>query len=122
MTGYSASNSVSAVSDIGDAPALIDAATEAGANKVSGPGLSSSERGSALPAGACEGSRRGSRRAEVLAKAAGRSLGEISTIVEGGAGAPSRIRGGAAADAASTPIVPGTQETTATIAVTFSLR
>ena len=42
VTGYSASNSVSAVSDVGDAPALIDAAAEAGANQINGPGLSSS--------------------------------------------------------------------------------
>ena len=42
VNGYSASNSVSAVSDVADAPALIDAAAEAGANQISGPGLSSS--------------------------------------------------------------------------------
>ena len=42
VNGYVASNSVSAVSDVGDAPALIDAATEAGANQINGPGLSSS--------------------------------------------------------------------------------
>ena len=42
VNGYVASNSVSAVSDVGDAPALIDAATGAGANQITGPGLSSS--------------------------------------------------------------------------------
>ena len=36
VDGYSASNSVSAVSDVADAPALIDAAAEAGANQISG--------------------------------------------------------------------------------------
>src|SRR4026207_2338389 len=42
VSGYVASNSVSAVSDVGDAPAPIDAGTEAGANQINGPGLSSS--------------------------------------------------------------------------------
>ena len=59
VTGYSASNSVSAVSDVGDAPALIDAAAEAGANQINGPGLSSSNAEAALPTGAREGGRRG---------------------------------------------------------------
>jgi len=42
IDGYTASNSVSAVSDVGEAGSLIDAAVEAGANSISGPGLSSS--------------------------------------------------------------------------------
>ena len=104
VTGYSASNSVSAVSDVGDAPALIDAAAEAGANQINGPGLSSSN-------------------AEALAKAAGRSLGSITAIVEGGAVQPGPLyREAAAAADSATPIVPGQQETSATVSVTFSLR
>src|SRR3972149_9216408 len=46
VDGYSASNSVSAVSDVDDAPGLIDAAAGAGASPVSGPG-----RGAGNPAG-----------------------------------------------------------------------
>ena len=62
--------------------------------------------------------------AEALAKAAGRSLGAITTIVEGGAvGGPQPMyRAEAQATDASTPIVPGEQETSATVSVTFSLR
>ena len=61
IDGYSASNSISAVSDADDAPALIDAAVGAGANSLSGPGTELDERRGALPAGAREGRRRGTR-------------------------------------------------------------
>jgi uncharacterized protein len=124
VTGYSASNSVSAVSDVGDAPALIDAATEAGANNVSGPGLSSSNADALHRQALAKAVAEARLSAEVLAKAAGRSLGEITTIVEGGsAGGPEPLyRADAQAADASTPIVPGEQETSATASVTFSLR
>ena len=85
VTGYSASNSVSAVSDVGDAPALIDAAAEAGANQISGPGLSSSQRrGCSIGRRSRRPSTAARLNAEALAKAAGRSLGSITAIVEGG--------------------------------------
>ena len=122
--GYVASNSVSAVSDVGDAPRVIDAAAEAGANEVSGPGLSSSDADALYRQALARAVDDARLRAAVLAKAAGRSLGAITTIVEGGAQGPipyERQALGAASDA-STPIVPGEQETSATVSVTFSLR
>jgi uncharacterized protein len=123
INGYSASNSVSATIGVARAGDLIDAASEAGANQISGPGLSSSDSErlyrQALSA-AVEDAR---ERADILARAAGRSLGEISTIVEGGGSAPVPFAERAALDAAaSTPIVPGEQETSATVSVTFDLR
>jgi uncharacterized protein YggE len=62
------------------------------------------------------------QRADVLARAAGRALGEITTMVEGGGSAPIPFAEKAADAAAATPVVPGQQETTATVSVTFSLR
>jgi len=122
VEGYSASNSVSAVSDIEDAGALIDAAAEAGANQVSGPGLSSSNAEALYREALAKAVDDARLRAEVLAKASGRSLGAITAIVEGGA-QPAPLYRQAAADAASaTPIEPGQQETSANISVTFSLR
>jgi uncharacterized protein YggE len=121
IDGYSASNSVSAVSDVGDAPALIDAAVEAGANQVSGPGMSSSNAEELYRQALGKAVDEARERAQVLAKAAGRSLGEITAIVEGSAGSPLPYAERAALDA-STPIVPGQQETSATVSVTFSLR
>jgi uncharacterized protein YggE len=122
VDGYAASNSVSAVSDVDDAPGLIDATAEAGANQISGPGLSSSNAEELYRAALANAVADARLRAEVLAKAAGRSLGEVTTIVEGGAAMPVPYAERAALDAGSTPIVPGEQETTATISVTFSLR
>jgi hypothetical protein len=122
IDGYSASNSVSATSDVGDAPALIDAAAEAGANQVSGPGLSSSNAEALYRQALGKAVAEARARAEVLAKAAGRSLGEVTSIVEGGAQATPLYREAADAALASTPIIPGEQETTASISVTFDLR
>jgi uncharacterized protein len=123
VNGYAASNSVSAVSDVGDAPALIDAAAEAGANQISGPGLSSSNAEALYRHALAQAIADARLSAEALAKAAGRSLGQITTIVEGGASQPEPyFRAEAQAADSSTPIVPGEQETSATVSVTFSLR
>jgi uncharacterized protein YggE len=105
-----------------DAAGLIDAAAEAGANQVSGPGLSSSNAEALYRQALAKAVAEARARAEALAKAAGRSVGEITAIVEGGAATPLPYAERAALDSAqSTPIVPGQQETTATISVTFSL-
>jgi uncharacterized protein YggE len=121
VEGYSASNSISAVSDVEDAPGLVDAAVEAGANQVSGPGLSSSNAEELYRQALAKAIVEARERAQVLARAAGRSVGDITAIVEGSAAMPLPYAERAALDAA-TPIVPGEQETTATVSVTFSLR
>lgn len=122
VDGYSASNSVSVTSDVDDAAALIDAAVEAGANQVSGPGLSRSDSEELYRAALGKAVAEARARAEVLAKAAGRSLGPITSISESSAAPPYPYAERAALDAAATPIVPGEQGTTASITVTFSLR
>ena len=122
IDGYSASNSVSAVVDVDDAAALIDAGAEAGANQISGPSMSSSNAEELYRRALAKAVGEARERAQVLAKASGRSLGEISTIVEGGGSSPLPYAERAAFDAASTPIVPGEQETQATVTVTFDLR
>jgi hypothetical protein len=121
IDGYTASNSVSAVSDVGDAAALIDAAVDAGANSISGPGLSSSNAEELYRQALAKAVAEARERAQVLAKAAGRSLGEITAMVEGSAVTPLPYAERATLDA-SMPIVPGEQETTATVSVTFVLR
>lgn len=123
IQGYVASNSVSVVGDVEDAPALIDAAAAAGANQVSGPGLSSSNAEALYRQALGKSVDEARARAEVLAKAAGRTLGAITSIVESGAAPPpGPLYDRAEAAASSTPIVPGQQEITATVSVTFSLR
>ncbi|HLF68271.1 MAG TPA: SIMPL domain-containing protein, partial [Gaiellaceae bacterium] len=120
--GYSASNSVSAVSDVADAPALVDAAVEAGANTVSGPSMSSTNAEELYRQALADAVAEARARAEVLAKAANRSLGEITSISEATAGTPVPYYAERAALDAATPIVPGKQDTTATVTVTFTLR
>jgi uncharacterized protein YggE len=122
VSEYAASNSVSAVSDVSDAAALIDAAAEAGANQISGPGLSSSNAEQLYRQALAKAVGDARLRAEALAKAAGRSLGPITSLIEGGATAPQPLYRAEAQAADSTAIVPGEQETSATVSVTFSLR
>ena len=122
VDGYAASNSVSATANIDDAAGLIDAAAEAGANQISGPGLSSSNAEALYRQALGKAVAEARARAEVLAKAAGRSLGGIESISESGAATPLPYAERAALDASSTPIVPGEQETSASITVTFSLK
>jgi uncharacterized protein len=122
IDGYSASNSVSATVDAEDAAALIDAAAEAGANQVSGPGLSPSNAEELHRQALAKAVGDARARAEVLAKAAGRTLGEVSSITEATATPYAYNERLEMDSAASTPIVPGEQETTATISVTFALR
>jgi uncharacterized protein YggE len=121
VTGYAASNRVAATVGVDRAGALIDAAAEAGANQISGPGLSSSDSERLYREALADAVENARERAEVLAGAAGRTLGEISAISEAGA-QPVPLYREAADTAQSTPIVPGQQETTAQVTVTFDLR
>lgn len=120
--GFVASNTVSASISAGRAGALIDAAVAAGANQVYGPSLSSTDAESlyrrALEAAVAQARERGA----VLAAAAGASLGEVTSIVEGGGGPVAFAEAARAASDAGTPIEPGSRETTATVTVTFALR
>jgi uncharacterized protein YggE len=122
IEGYAASTAVSAVSDVEDAPALIDAAVEAGANQISGPVMSSTNAEELYRQALAKALDEARARAEVLAKASGRSLGGIHTIVEAGGSAPIPYAAERVAANAAMPIVPGAQDTTATVSVTFFLR
>lgn len=119
IVGYTATNTVSAnIRRIADAGGVIDAAVAAGANQVYGPNLLSSDQDAiyrnALKAAVAEAR----TKAETLASAAGKTLGLITAISEGGAGPqPLPVAEGKAAD---TQIEPGTQRIEATVSVTFA--
>lgn len=121
VTGFAASNVVTATVDVGKAGAVIDAAVDAGANQAWGPSLSSSDQRSlylqALKAAVGDAR----EKAGVLAEASGRSLGKVQTVVEGGGDAPVAFAAKAADSGGDTPVVAGSQETTATVTVTFAL-
>ena len=119
--GFVASNVVSATVDVGRAGAVIDAAVGAGANQVSGPTMSVADADKlyrqALKAAVADAR----LSAETIAAASGRSLGKVTSVVEGGGGVPVPMFEKAAASDAGTPVEAGTQLTTASVTVTFAL-
>jgi uncharacterized protein YggE len=122
-SGFVATNVASAETTLTGAGALIDAAVGAGANTIYGPSLSRSDA-DALYRQALEKAVSDAKdRAALLAKAAGRELGRVTAIIESGASEMPMFaaKREAAADA-STPVVSGAQETSASVSVTYELR
>lgn len=123
VQAFVAANTVSAmIKNIARAGSLIDAAVTAGANQVYGPSLSSGDQTEQYRQALKAAVANARASAQVLAAAADLSLGRVTAIIEGG-GAPQPLpyaaNKGLALD--STPIEPGTQQTTANVAVTFSV-
>ncbi len=111
LVGYNATNSVSAtVRDLAKVGDVIDAAVAAGANNVSGPSLSRDDQDQLYRDALEDAVAKARLKATTLARAAGRSLGEIRVAERG-----ERERGADAYDAfaakaadVSTPIEAGT--------------
>jgi uncharacterized protein len=123
IIGYTADNSVSASSSIAGAGALIDAAVGAGANTVSGPTLSVSDQDARYRDALKKAVEDARAKALALADAGGFGIGPVSTVVEQTSSAPPPMFAAAtAAKDAATPIEPGTQDVTADVTVTFSIR
>jgi uncharacterized protein YggE len=118
--GFVASNVASAETTLDGAGTLIDAAVAAGANTVYGPSLSRSDADELYRQALAKAVDDAKARAAVLAKAAGRSLGGVTAIVESGS-APIPFAAKASAAQDSTPVVSGPQETEASVTVTYEL-
>ena len=120
-TGFAASNVVSATIDVDKAGAVIDAAVGAGANQVNGPTMSVADQDKlyrqALKAAVADAR----LSAEALAGAAGRSLGKVTSVVENSGSTPVPMFAKAGVADSATPIEAGTQQTTASVTVTFAL-
>lgn len=125
ITGYQATIQVSVkVRDIESVGDVIGAASGAGANEISGPSFVLDDDAEAS-AKAIELAIEDARaRAEVMAKAAGKSLGEIISVSETGASAP--VYYGASRDtmaaAESVAIEPGQLNITTSVTVVFELK
>lgn len=119
--GFAASNTVTAGTDVGRAGALIDAAVEAGANQVNGPGLSVADQGALYRKALTAAMADARLSAETLAAAAGRSLGKVTSVAEGGGVTPMPMAEKAAAMDAGTPVEAGAQQVTASVTVTYAL-
>jgi uncharacterized protein YggE len=119
--GFVASNVASAGTSLDGAGALIDAAVAAGANTVYGPTLSRSDADALYRQALAKAVDDAKARAEILAKAAGRSLGRVTAIAESGSAPPVPYAAKASAAQDSTPVVSGSEETTASVSITFEL-
>jgi uncharacterized protein YggE len=119
--GFVASNVASAATSLDGAGALIDAAVAAGANTVYGPSLTRSDADALYRKALAKAVDDAKVRAEILAKASGRSLGRVTAIAESGSAPPVPYAAKASAAQDSTPVVSGPEETTASVSVTFEL-
>ena len=119
--GFVASNVASAEMSLDRAGALIDAAVAAGANTIYGPSLSRSDADALYRQALAKAVDDAKARAEILAKSAGRSLGRVTAIAESGSAAPVPYAAKASAAQDSTPVVSGSEETAASVSVTFEL-
>ena len=120
LEGYVATNTVSGVVVVGRAGAAIDAAVAARANQVYGPTLTTDDARKLYHQALDAAVEDAEVRARILAAAAGATLGRVVTIAESSA-PPQPLAEKAAAMDSSTPVVAGTQETTANVTVTFAL-
>lgn len=124
VQSFVATNTVSATTaNVTRAGALIDAAVGAGANQVYGPSLTVGDRSEQYRQALRAAVANARASAQALAAAGNVSLGRITAIVENGGG-PRPMPFGAADKAMvaeSTPIEPGTDETTASVTVTFAV-
>ena len=123
IDGYTARNSVLVkIRDLDKAGGILDAASNAGATEVYGPTLSRSDEDD-LQAKALRSAVEDARKkAEALADAAGVRLGRVTAMAEGFSGGPPpyyAAEQALAKDAA--PIEPGTQDSQATVTVTFAI-
>lgn len=122
--GYAAYSSVSVSNQLLDrASRLSEVGVNAGADNVSGPNLSSADPNAGYDRALKRAVADARGKAEVLAEAAGVSLGPVTAIVEGSQ--PSHMPMYGAAELrtrdAQMPIEPGSDQVTAVVTVTFAL-
>jgi uncharacterized protein len=120
VIGFIATNTVTAGTAIAKAGALVDAAVGAGATGVEGPSLTRSDADALYRDALKAAVANAGDKAKALAAASGVTLGGVQTVVEGSQATPVVWSAGKAADAAATPIEPGTQSIDATVTVTYA--
>jgi uncharacterized protein YggE len=104
---------------------LVAAGVAAGATSTRGPRFFASDREAAYRAALVEAMQQAKGKAELLASAAGATLGPAITIVESSGVTPftpnSATEKGGAEDAPAPPVEPGTSSVEATVEATFGL-
>nr|WP_111298850.1 SIMPL domain-containing protein [Paracoccus saliphilus] len=124
VTGYQASNLVSVrVSDLARLGEVLDAIVTAGANEISGITFSREDGAEALDEARRTAVADARRKAEVLAEAAGLTLGPVMTLrdQQTGGGGPQPLMRMEAAMADSVPVQAGEMEMTALVEIEYAL-
>jgi uncharacterized protein len=117
IVGYTASTTVTADAELAKIGGLIDAAVAAGADTVSGPSFSRSDREALYRAALKDAVAEARTKAAALAEAAGSALGEVKSLTEGDQSfQPIPLAG----DMAAAKLEPGTQTIEATVTVTYA--
>jgi uncharacterized protein YggE len=124
LVGYTATNVVEVrLEDLGAAGGILDAAVQAGGNRIEGISFEVSEPAAYLDQAREAAWNDAQRKAEQLADLAGVELGEVLTVNESGRGPqPIVERPMAVEAAAAVPIEPGSQTIEVDLQVTWQLR
>lgn len=125
VEGYEASNTVSVrIRDLSTAGAVVDAAAaNAGDDiRVQGITFSIDDDSALLAAARTKATKRARAQAEQLANGADVEVGEVRSIAESTSSFPVAYAGDAAAKAASTPVMPGSQTLSVQATVVFAIR
>jgi len=119
---YSARNSVLVtIRNLSKAGPILDAASNAGANEVYGPTLSRSDEDKLQEKALRSAVENARTKAQVLADAAGVRLGAVTAMSEGFSGGPQPYYDAMRLAKTDAPIEPGTQDSQATVTVTFAI-
>src|SRR5579859_6723543 len=120
ITGYQASNDVTVTTSVANAGPLVDKATAAGANTVSGPNLSVGDQSTYYAQALKLAVQDAQTQAQAIADAAGLNLGGILHITNQSSTPGPILYGSLGAAKASTPIEAGSQQIQATVTVVYS--
>ncbi len=125
VKGYEASNTVSVhIRDLSKAGAVVDAAAASAGDDIRVQGISFSidDDSALLAAARTKATKRARAQAEQLASGADVEVGEVRSITESTNSMPIAYAGDAAAKAASTPVMPGSQTLSVQATVVFAIR
>lgn len=121
ITGYVVRNQVRVtVRDLTALGAVLDGVIVAGANEVAGISFDVAERERLSQEALADAVKNARARAQVLAEAAGVTLGPVIEITEGGGGAPRPML--ARAEASGLPVAPGSLSVGSNVSVLFEIR
>lgn len=126
LVGYTASNQVTIrFRDIGNSGRILDVLVAEGANQIAGPTMTIDNPDEALDEARAEAVAAGLARAQLYARALGKTVARVLSVSESGGYSPPQpmpyaVR--AQAESADTKIVPGEQKLEVTVSMIFELQ